>query len=139
MKKLVLLAVLFLVAAVGFSQEWPGISDEMNPNSTINRMRDLTVEQYTGRHWNVLGALEKKNIVEGFLSGFSVWRDYIFDVDPEVYERYQHYDEFLRREGVVDKIIADLDRYYAINEDTYKYNDRVTNMIIVFYGKYWWQ
>lgn len=143
MKRIVLGVLLLLASMTLFGQqqesEWPGVPDRLNPNSTINRMRDMSIEEYSGRQWGVLGENDKIQIVEGFLAGFSVWRDYIFDLDPSIYERYQEYDRFLRRSNVSARIVADLDRYYLLNRESFKYNDRVTNMIVVFYGKYWWE
>lgn len=122
MKKIFFIGILLLITVSVFAQ-----------------IRGQTVEEYTGNEWQILSELEKTAIVDGFLSGFSVWRDYIFDLDTQVYEKYQSYDKFLKRDGVVEKIVQDLDRYYIINKDNHKYEDRITNMIIVFYGKYWWQ
>lgn len=122
MKKLLIVFLLLLITTLVFGQ-----------------FRTASVDEYTGKHWNVLSNLEKTSIVDGFLSGFSMWRDYIFDLDMEIYDRYEAYDEFLTKENIVEKVIQDLDRYYKINENNYKYDDRVINMIIVFYGKYWWR
>lgn len=146
MKRIDITILLVLIGALGFAQthshqesEWPGIPDHLNPNSTISRMADMSVEEYTGRQWQVLGESDKIRIVDGFLAGFSVWRDYLFDLDPTIYQRYEEYDRFLRQSNVAAKIVADLDRYYVLNRENFKFNDRVTNMIVVFYGKYWWE
>lgn len=119
MKKVFLLIVLILLVCPIFAQT-------------------ILVEQYTGDQWEKLDLFEKMDIVSGFLAGFSVWRDYVFDLDTEIYKRYLSYNKFLERNNVVKKIVSDLDRYYKVNREYYKYNDRVVTMIIVFYGKYWW-
>ena len=119
MKKLMIVCILFLMAFSLFSDMIP-------------------VEQYTGYQWERLNPMRKTDIVSGYLAGFSVWRDYAFDLDTELYNRYQSFDNFMNRNNIVEKIIEDLDKYYIINSENYKYNDRVTTMIIVFYGKYWW-
>jgi hypothetical protein len=97
------------------------------------------VSEFRGHQWERLDAMEKELIVSGVLGGFSMVRDFAFDLDPKIYERYEAYDEFLAQGQVVSEIVENLDRYYELNRDNYKYDDRVTNMIIVIYSKYWWR
>jgi hypothetical protein len=55
-----------------------------------------------------------------------------------MYDTYRSFEQFINEHRVVEKIVKNLDRYYELNRDNYKYNDRVTTMIIVIFGKYWW-
>lgn len=142
MKKIFWSLILLVLAIVPVAAQVHshGITDPAaNAPEGVSRMRAFAVEEYTGVHWTVLMPEEKVRIVSGFLAGFSVWRDYIFDLDVEVYERYESYDEFLSQDRIAERVVADIDRYYTLNRDNYKFSDRLTNLIIVFYGKYWWQ
>lgn len=97
------------------------------------------VAEFRGHQWERLEQQEKELIVSGVLGGFSMVRDFAFDLDPSIYERYEAYDEFMMRDRVILEIVDNLDRYYLYNRNNYKYEDRVTNMIIVIYSKYWWR
>lgn len=99
----------------------------------------ITVQEYTGYQWQRMSILEKTDVVGGVLAGFSMVRDFIFDLDPNVYEKYKAYDTFMAKRNIIVKIIDTLDRYYLLNKENYKYDDRVTIMIIVIYSKYWWR
>ena len=107
------------------------------------KLIDNTVDEWWGYQWERLeitsGPLAKHDVVSGVLAGISAVRDYAFDVDPKMYEYYQAYARFLLKKGVVDEIVDTLDRYYELNRETYKYEDRVVTMILVIYGKYWWK
>jgi hypothetical protein len=102
----------------------------------------ITVDEWAGYQWEAATTFSitlQRDTVNAVLAGIGIVRDYAFDVDPKMYEYYQAYQNFLMREGIVDKIVDDLTRYYKLNHDNYKYKDRVVTMIMVIYGKYWWR
>lgn len=121
MKKVLILSIiLFLVATFAFS---------------------IDVSRMTGSEWEAVGIATptaKYDIVAGVLSGFGMVKDYAFDLEPRMYDTYRSFDDFINENDVVEKIVENLDRYYELNKDNYKYNDRVVTMIIVIFGKYWW-
>jgi hypothetical protein len=102
----------------------------------------LDVQKMSGHEWEKLDTVSptsKYDIVSGVLTGFGMVEDYAFDINKKIPEKYESFDEFIEREGIVEKIVKTLDRYYRLNRSSYKYNDRVANMIIVIFGKYWWK
>lgn len=129
MRKILLVVVLFLMASVAFVH-------------ADRKLENKTVDEWWGYQWEQLdfiGPTVKEDIVSGVLAGISATRDYAFDLDSKIYEYYEAYSEFLEKKNVVRKIVETLDRYYEQNKGTYKYEDRVVTMILVIYGKYWWQ
>lgn len=121
MKKILILGIIFfLIASFTFSMD-------------VNRL--------TGSGWEQLGRVSptaKHDIVSGVLSGFGMVKDYAFDLEPKMYDSYRSFEDFVNENDVVNKIVKNLDRYYQLNRDNYKYEDRVVTMIIVIFGKYWW-
>jgi hypothetical protein len=132
MKRLILIVAVLLAVTVVFVH-----ADRKLGRTGIN------VDAWWGHQWELLdqtsGPLAKYDVVAGVLAGISAVRDYAFDVDPQMYEYYQAYSEFLLKQDVVGEIVDTLNRYYEENRDTYKYEDRVVTMILVIYGKYWWR
>lgn len=99
------------------------------------------IEQYTGEQWEkleIIDPLSKLTIINGVLVGISITHDYIFDINEGMTEHYRAYSAFIAQENVAVNILNTLNRYYKENRDNFKYNDRVVTMILVIYGKYWW-
>lgn len=129
MKKILIVAIILLTFSVVLSH-------------ADRKLENKTVDEWWGYQWETLGEtglLNKIDVVSGVLAGISATRDYAFDVDPKLYEYYEAYSEFLAKKDIVRNIVETLDRYYEQNRGTYKYEDRVVTMILVIYGKYWWQ
>jgi hypothetical protein len=97
-----------------------------------------TIEEYSGYQWERLMLREKVDIVGGVLAGINMTKDFVLDLDTDVYEHYLAFNKFLMRHNITAKIIETLDKYYELNRENYKYNDRCTLMIMAIYGKYWW-
>jgi len=121
MKKILILSIIFfLVASFVFT---------------------IDVNRLTGEEWEkleVANPTAKYDIVGGVLSGFGMVKDYAFDLEPKMYDSYRSFEDFVNENDVVEKIVENLDRYYELNKENYKYKDRVVTMIIVIFGKYWW-